>query len=42
VSTGWDRQPPGPIIPDEIVAETRRRYTEVYERITGASLEAES
>jgi phosphoribosylaminoimidazole-succinocarboxamide synthase len=35
VSTGWDRKPPGPAIPDEIVAETRRRYIEVYERITG-------
>ncbi|HEY6423625.1 MAG TPA: phosphoribosylaminoimidazolesuccinocarboxamide synthase [Pseudonocardiaceae bacterium] len=37
VSTGWDRQPPGPTIPDAIVAEARRRYIEVYERITGAS-----
>ncbi len=36
-STGWDTQPPGPVIPPAIVAETRRRYIEVYERITGAS-----
>ncbi|MGH3926387.1 MAG: phosphoribosylaminoimidazolesuccinocarboxamide synthase, partial [Pseudonocardiaceae bacterium] len=36
VSTGWDKEPPGPAIPDEIVAETRRRYIEVYERITGS------
>lgn len=35
--TGWDTTPPGPVIPPEIVAETRRRYIEVYERITGAS-----
>lgn len=31
----WDRTPPGPEIPDDIVRATRRRYTEVYERITG-------
>jgi phosphoribosylaminoimidazole-succinocarboxamide synthase len=37
VSTGWDREPPGPVIPPEIVAETRRRYVEAYERITGTS-----
>ncbi|MGH3793764.1 MAG: phosphoribosylaminoimidazolesuccinocarboxamide synthase [Pseudonocardiaceae bacterium] len=37
VRTGWDREPPGPAIPDEVVAETRRRYIEVYERITGIS-----
>lgn len=35
VSTGWDREPPGPVIPENIVAETRRRYIEVYQRITG-------
>jgi phosphoribosylaminoimidazole-succinocarboxamide synthase len=37
VGTGWDREPPGPVIPPPIVAETRRRYVEAYERITGAS-----
>ncbi|HKS52598.1 MAG TPA: phosphoribosylaminoimidazolesuccinocarboxamide synthase [Pseudonocardiaceae bacterium] len=37
VSTGWDREPPGPVIPPAIVAETRRRYVEAYERITGVS-----
>jgi phosphoribosylaminoimidazole-succinocarboxamide synthase len=35
--TGWDREPPGPVIPPEIVAETRRRYVEAYERITGTA-----
>ncbi len=33
--TDWDRQAPGPEIPAEIVAATRARYVEVYERITG-------
>ncbi|MGH3755617.1 MAG: phosphoribosylaminoimidazolesuccinocarboxamide synthase [Pseudonocardiaceae bacterium] len=37
VGTGWNTEPPGPAIPDPIVAETRRRYIEVYERITGTS-----
>ncbi|MFJ8916937.1 phosphoribosylaminoimidazolesuccinocarboxamide synthase [Amycolatopsis sp. NPDC102389] len=34
-TTGWDKTPPGPAIPEEIVEATRKRYTEVYERITG-------
>lgn len=34
VRTGWDRTPPGPPVPDEIVEATRQRYIEVYERIT--------
>ncbi|MGH3449234.1 MAG: phosphoribosylaminoimidazolesuccinocarboxamide synthase, partial [Haloechinothrix sp.] len=35
--TGWDRTPPGPAVPPEIVAATRQRYTEVYERFTGSA-----
>jgi phosphoribosylaminoimidazole-succinocarboxamide synthase len=35
LTTGWDKTPPGPVIPEDIVQATRRRYTEVYERITG-------
>jgi phosphoribosylaminoimidazole-succinocarboxamide synthase len=31
----WDRTPPGPPIPAEIVAATRARYTDVYQRLTG-------
>jgi phosphoribosylaminoimidazole-succinocarboxamide synthase len=33
-STGWDRTPPGPALPDEVVEGTRARYIEAYERIT--------
>jgi phosphoribosylaminoimidazole-succinocarboxamide synthase len=33
--TGWDRNPPAPEIPDEVVARTREKYIEAYERITG-------
>jgi phosphoribosylaminoimidazole-succinocarboxamide synthase len=35
--TGWDKTPPGPEIPTDIVQATRQRYVEAYERITGAS-----
>jgi phosphoribosylaminoimidazole-succinocarboxamide synthase len=34
-STGWDRTPPAPPIPDDVVALTREKYVEAYERITG-------
>jgi phosphoribosylaminoimidazole-succinocarboxamide synthase len=35
----WDRTPPGPPLPDEVVTGTRTRYIEAFERITGASFE---
>jgi phosphoribosylaminoimidazole-succinocarboxamide synthase len=34
-STGWDRTPPAPAIPDDVVARTREKYIDAYERITG-------
>jgi phosphoribosylaminoimidazole-succinocarboxamide synthase len=34
-SSGWDKRPPAPAIPDEVVAGTRARYVEAYELITG-------
>lgn len=34
-STGWDRRPPAPEVPAEVVEATRARYVEVYERLTG-------
>ncbi|MHB8659173.1 MAG: phosphoribosylaminoimidazolesuccinocarboxamide synthase [Solirubrobacteraceae bacterium] len=36
-STGWDRSPPAPEIPEDVVARTREKYLEAYERITGRS-----
>ena len=35
----WDKTPPGPELPADIVAGTRRRYVEAFERITGASFD---
>ncbi|MET8910749.1 phosphoribosylaminoimidazolesuccinocarboxamide synthase [Micromonospora sp. NPDC004551] len=33
--SGWDRQPPAPEVPAEVVEATRARYVEVYEKLTG-------
>ncbi len=37
--TGWDKKPPAPAIPDDVVAGTRTRYVEAYEKITGQRFE---
>jgi phosphoribosylaminoimidazole-succinocarboxamide synthase len=34
-SIGWDHTPPGPELPDEVVENTRAKYVEAYERLTG-------
>ena len=36
----WDKTPPGPEIPEDVVAGTRTRYVEAYERLTGGSFDA--
>jgi len=33
----WDKTDPGPALPDDVVAGTRARYVEAFERMTGAS-----
>jgi phosphoribosylaminoimidazole-succinocarboxamide synthase len=33
--SGWDKTPPAPELPDDVVAGTRERYVDAYERITG-------
>jgi phosphoribosylaminoimidazole-succinocarboxamide synthase len=37
-ASGWDKSPPPPPLPQEVVDATRARYTTAYERITGRSL----
>jgi phosphoribosylaminoimidazole-succinocarboxamide synthase len=37
---GWDKTAPGPDLPPEIVAGTRARYVEAFERLTGIEFEA--
>ncbi len=35
---GWDKKPPGPELPEEIVAKTTKTYVEAFETITGRTL----
>jgi phosphoribosylaminoimidazole-succinocarboxamide synthase len=35
---GWNKRPPAPELPAEVVANTSRRYIEIYEKITGKAL----
>ncbi len=37
-TTGWDKTPPGPDLPGDVVAGTAARYHEAYKRITGSPL----
>ena len=39
-STGWDHRPPAPPLPPEVVAGTRARYVEAYERLTDRRFDA--
>ena len=38
----WDKTPPGPRLPDEVLENTMARYLEAYERLTGAPLDLEA
>ncbi|MBS1712935.1 MAG: phosphoribosylaminoimidazolesuccinocarboxamide synthase [Armatimonadetes bacterium] len=37
-SIGWDKRPPGPTLPDDVVSKTRDKYLEAYRRVTGRDL----
>ena len=39
-ATGWDKTPPAPEIPADVVARTRAKYVEAYELVTGDSFDA--
>ncbi len=38
--SGWDKSPPAPELPEDVVEGTRSRYLDAYERITGEPLSA--
>jgi len=38
-SLGWDKMPPGPELPPQVVAGTRARYVEAFERLTGIAFD---
>ena len=37
--SGWDKTPPAPALPDDVIARTRELYVDAYERITGESFD---
>jgi phosphoribosylaminoimidazole-succinocarboxamide synthase len=39
-SSGWDKRPPGPLLPPDVVAKTREKYVEAFRRITGRRFDA--
>jgi phosphoribosylaminoimidazole-succinocarboxamide synthase len=39
-SLGWDKTAPGPELPENVVAGTRARYVEAFERLTGIGFDA--
>ncbi len=39
-ASGWDKTPPAPALPEDVVARTQALYREAYERITGEPLDA--
>jgi phosphoribosylaminoimidazole-succinocarboxamide synthase len=34
-ASGWNKEPPAPALPDDVIAGTRERYVTAYERLTG-------
>lgn len=36
-TTGWDKASPPPALPEDVVAKTREKYVEAYERLTGGA-----
>ncbi|HKR76025.1 MAG TPA: phosphoribosylaminoimidazolesuccinocarboxamide synthase [Rhodanobacter sp.] len=36
---GWDKTPPGPVIPDEVIARTAAKYAEALQRLAGIRLD---
>jgi phosphoribosylaminoimidazole-succinocarboxamide synthase len=34
----WNKQPPAPPLPEDVIAKTSEKYHEAYERITGRAL----
>lgn len=36
-AVGWNKEPPAPTLPDDVIAGTRARYVAAYERLTGSA-----
>jgi len=37
-ASGWDKEPPAPMLPPEVIERTLKRYREVHSRLTGGTL----
>ncbi|MGZ8866799.1 MAG: phosphoribosylaminoimidazolesuccinocarboxamide synthase [Thermoanaerobaculia bacterium] len=38
-TTGWDKAPPAPKLPDQVIEKTREKYLEAYRQLTGSELQ---
>jgi len=38
VASGWNKEPPAPMLPADLIQRTSERYQEVYRRLTGETL----
>ena len=38
--SGWNKEPPAPVLPPEVIEQTSQRYQQAYERLTGRKLES--
>ncbi len=38
VQSGWNKEPPAPMLPPEVIRATTRRYVQAYEKLTGSKL----
>ena len=40
-ASGWNKKPPAPALPPEVIEQTSRRYRDVYRKLTGGDLKGE-
>jgi phosphoribosylaminoimidazole-succinocarboxamide synthase len=40
-NSGWNKKPPAPMLPPEVIEKTSKRYRDVYRKLTGGVLEVE-
>ncbi|HEV8434317.1 MAG TPA: phosphoribosylaminoimidazolesuccinocarboxamide synthase, partial [Thermoanaerobaculia bacterium] len=38
-STGWDKNPPAPLLPKDVVEKTREKYIDAYRVLTGREVQ---
>jgi len=39
LKSGWNREPPAPVLPESVVNETSRKYVQIFEKLTGGKLD---